>query len=153
MVDDERSHIDEKVKKVIALKKLICDNTDKTFCVINQKGIDPVSLEMLAREGIIGLRRAKRRNMERLMLATGGTQINALDDSVSQKDLGYATDVYEHVLGEEKYTFVEGVENPFSCTILIRGTFSTSLLLNNPFEAANNCQRPVVFFSIFSNHS
>jgi len=27
---------------------------------------------MLAKEGILGLRRAKRRNMERLMLACGG---------------------------------------------------------------------------------
>ena len=25
------------------------------------------------------------------------------------------------MLGEEKYTFVEGVVNPFSCTILIKG--------------------------------
>lgn len=42
------------------------------FVVINQKGIDPMSLDLLAREGILGLRRAKRRNMERLSLACGG---------------------------------------------------------------------------------
>ena len=29
------------------------------------QGIDPFSLDMLAKEGIVGLRRAKRRNMER----------------------------------------------------------------------------------------
>jgi T-complex protein 1 subunit zeta len=29
--------------------------------------------------------------------------------------------VYEHVLGEEKYTFVEDVKHPHSCTILIKG--------------------------------
>ncbi len=34
--------------------------------------------------------------------------------------LGFAEEVYEHVLGEEKYTFVEGVRNPHSCTILIK---------------------------------
>ncbi len=34
--------------------------------------------------------------------------------------LGYAGAVYEHVLGEEKYTFVEDVKNPHSCTILIK---------------------------------
>ena len=34
---------------------------------------------------------------------------------------GYAGQVYEHVLGEEKYTFVEDVRHPHSCTILIRG--------------------------------
>jgi len=40
--------------------------------VINQKGIDPMSLDLLAKEGILALRRAKRRNMERLALACGG---------------------------------------------------------------------------------
>lgn len=29
-----------------------------------EKGIDPLALDMLARAGILGLRRAKRRNME-----------------------------------------------------------------------------------------
>ena len=35
--------------------------------------------------------------------------------------LGYAGCVYEHVLGDEKYTFVEDVKNPHSCTILLKG--------------------------------
>lgn len=34
---------------------------------------------------------------------------------------GHAGVVYEHVLGEEKYTFVEDVKHPHSCTILIKG--------------------------------
>jgi T-complex protein 1 subunit zeta len=29
--------------------------------------------------------------------------------------------LYEQTLGEDKYTFIEGVENPFSCTILVKG--------------------------------
>jgi T-complex protein 1 subunit zeta len=37
----------------------------KNFVVINQKGIDPLSLDILAKNGIFALRRAKRRNMER----------------------------------------------------------------------------------------
>ena len=35
--------------------------------------------------------------------------------------LGYAEHVHEHVLGEEKYTFIEGVAKPTSCTVLIKG--------------------------------
>eukprot|EP00967_Tisochrysis_lutea_P100829 scaffold150769_cov34-Tisochrysis_lutea.AAC.4 len=35
--------------------------------------------------------------------------------------LGYAESVEEQTLGEETYTFLEGVRNPFSCTILIKG--------------------------------
>lgn len=97
LVAAERAFTDEKVKKIIELKKKVCDNTDKTFVVINQKGIDPVSLDLLAAEGIIGLRRAKRRNMERLTLACGGVAVNAVED-LTPECLGYADEVYEHVL-------------------------------------------------------
>lgn len=102
------------------MKKKLCDGTNKNFVVINQKGIDPPSLEMLSREGIIGIRRAKRRNMERLPLACGGKGLNSVDD-MTEADLGFAKLVYEVSLGDDKYTFIEGVENPFSCTILIKG--------------------------------
>jgi len=42
-------------------------------------------------------------------------------DDLTPDVLGFAGLVYEHVLGEEKFTFVEEVNNPFSCTILIKG--------------------------------
>ena len=51
----------------------VCGESGDGFVVINQKGIDPISLDLLAKQGILGLRRAKRRNMERLTLACGGT--------------------------------------------------------------------------------
>ncbi len=37
------------------------------------------------------------------------------------ENLGHAGVVYEHVLGEDKFTFVEDVQNPKSVTILIKG--------------------------------
>lgn len=120
MVLAERRQVDEKIQKIINLKKKVCDGTDNNFVVINQKGIDPMSLDLLAREGIVALRRAKRRNMERLVLACGGEAVNSVDDLIPNV-LGWAGLVYEHVLGEEKYTFVENVRNPLSCTILIKG--------------------------------
>merc|ERR1711935_831706 len=52
----------------------------ESFILINQKGIDPISLDALARENIVALRRAKRRNMERLALACGGSACNSVDD-------------------------------------------------------------------------
>lgn len=58
--------------------------------------------------------------MERLVLACGGEGLNSVD-SLTPDCLGWAGLVYEHVLGEEKYTFVENVKNPHSCTILIKG--------------------------------
>ena len=39
----------------------------------------------------------------------------------TEECLGYAGQVYEYSLGEEKYTFVEDVKHPKSCTILIKG--------------------------------
>jgi T-complex protein 1 subunit zeta len=75
---------------------------------------------MFANAGIIALRRAKRRNMERIVLACGGDAVNSVEE-LKLSDLGYADEVAEHVLGEEKYTFIQGVKNPRSCTILIKG--------------------------------
>ena len=120
MVAAEREYTDDVVRQVIALKKKVCDGNDKGFVVITQKGIDPISLDMLAKEGIVGLRRAKKRNMERLVLSCGGVCINSPEE-LTPEVLGHAGKVYEHVLGEEKYTFVEDVANPQSCTILLKG--------------------------------
>jgi T-complex protein 1 subunit zeta len=127
LVESERKFTDEKVAKIIALKKEVCtDENKKNFVVINQKGIDPPSLEMLAREGIIGLRRAKRRNMERLPLACGGMAVNSVDD-LDEDDLGWADLVYEQTLEDDKFTFIEGVRNPHSCTLLIKGSNDHSI--------------------------
>ena len=82
-------------------------------------GIDPLSLDMLAKEGILALRRAKRRNMERLTLACGGQAMNSFED-MDESCLGYAGVVYEHVLGENKFTFVEQCKHPRSVTILMK---------------------------------
>jgi T-complex protein 1 subunit zeta len=89
MVVAERRSVDERVKKIIELKNQLCEGTDKNFVVINQKGIDPPSLDLLARAGIISLRRAKRRNMERLVLACGGEPVNSVDD-LTPDCLGWA---------------------------------------------------------------
>merc|ERR1719369_2676907 len=122
LVVAERKFIEDRVEKIIALKKKVCgDDKEKTFVVINQKGIDPMSLDALAKEGIMALRRAKRRNMERLTLACGGIAVNTVDDDIDESCLGYARLVYEHVLGENKFTFVEECKNPRSVTILMKG--------------------------------
>ncbi|KAI8050214.1 chaperonin Cpn60/TCP-1 family [Syncephalis plumigaleata] len=110
-ISSERKFIDDRVRKI----NQVCDGTDKSFVIINQKGIDPLSLDMLAKSGILALRRAKRRNMERLQLVCGGSAQNSVDD------LHPMYSAMPHVLGEEKYTFVEEVQNPKSVTLLIKG--------------------------------
>ncbi|KAI4213479.1 MAG: hypothetical protein LQ351_003980 [Letrouitia transgressa] len=121
LVESERRFVDEKLRKIVDLKKEVCGNDPKKgFVVINQKGIDPLSLDVLVKNGIFALRRAKRRNMERLQLVCGGTAQNSVDD-LTPDILGWAGLVYEHQLGEEKYTFIEEVKDPKSVTLLIKG--------------------------------
>ncbi|XP_044532316.1 T-complex protein 1 subunit zeta isoform X3 [Gracilinanus agilis] len=120
LVKAERKFIEDRVKKIVELKRKVCGDSDKGFVVINQKGIDPFSLDALAKEGIVALRRAKRRNMERLTLACGGMAMNSLEE-LSPDCLGHAGLVYEYTLGEEKFTFIEKCVNPRSVTLLIKG--------------------------------
>ncbi|MCJ1308665.1 T-complex protein 1 subunit zeta [Agyrium rufum] len=121
LVESERRFVDDKLRKIVELKKEVCGNDPKKgFVVINQKGIDPLSLDVLVKNGIFALRRAKRRNMERLQLVCGGSAQNSVDD-LTPDVLGWAGLVYEHQLGEEKYTFIEDVKEPKSVTLLIKG--------------------------------
>lgn len=127
----ERQFVNNKLQKIIQFKNSLCGNDEtKGFIIINQKGIDPPSLDVLQKNGILALRRAKRRNMERLQLICGGVAQNSVDH-LTPEVLGYAGLVYEHVLGEEKFTFVEEVKNPASCTILIKGPNNHTLLQIN----------------------
>ena len=128
LVESERKWLDERCRKIVQFKRSVCDkhegdgnNETKTFCIINQKGVDPLSLDMFAKEGILCLRRAKRRNMERLSLATGGQVILSLED-LDPEMLGYCGHVYEETYGDDKFTFVEdcGMDAQ-SCTLLIQG--------------------------------
>jgi T-complex protein 1 subunit zeta len=119
LVESERRFTDEKVRQVIDFKRRVCKDNE-SFAIINMKGIDPLALDMLAKEGIMALRRAKRRNMERLTLACGGTPVNSFDD-LDEDMLGWCGKIHEESLGDEKYTFVEDVRVGESCTLLVRG--------------------------------
>ena len=62
----------------------------------------------------------------RLQLACGGTAQNSVDD-LTPSILGWAGLVYEHTLGEEKFTFIEDVKDPKSVTLLIKGPNSHTI--------------------------
>jgi len=120
LVAAERKFTNDKIEQIIQFKNQVCTQ-GQGFVIINQKGIDPISLDLLQKAGISGIRRAKRRNMERLPRACGGYAVNALDD-LTPDCLGFAKLVYEYSLGEDKYTFIEGCgKEATSCTILIKG--------------------------------
>ena len=137
----ERKFVDAKLKKIIDLKNEVCGmDNDRGFVIINQKGIDPMSLDVLAKHGILALRRAKRRNMERLQLVTGGVAQNSVDD-LSPKILGYSGLVYQETIGEEKFTYITENRDPKSCTILIKG--ATQYALNQTKDAVRDGLRAV----------
>jgi T-complex protein 1 subunit zeta len=78
-------------------------------------------------------------------------------ENLTKECLGYAEDVYEHVLvrrlvlliksfeiyfqGEEKFTFVEGCKNPRSVTVLLKG--STKYILNQLKDALRDGLRSI----------
>ncbi|XP_055475810.1 T-complex protein 1 subunit zeta-2 [Psammomys obesus] len=127
LVKAERKFIEDRVQKIINLKHKVCSASSKGFVVINQKGIDPFSLETLARHDIVALRRAKRRNLERLTLACGGIAVNSFED-LNEECLGHAGLVFEYSLGEEKFTFIEDCVNPLSVTLLVKGPNKHTLI-------------------------
>lgn len=69
----------------------------------------------------------------RLQYVCGGTAQNSVDD-LDPSVLGYAGLVYEHTLGEEKFTFVEEVKQPKSVTLLIKGTLNHLPPISPPFR-------------------
>uniref|UniRef100_A0A2I3GE62 T-complex protein 1 subunit zeta n=1 Tax=Nomascus leucogenys TaxID=61853 RepID=A0A2I3GE62_NOMLE len=111
--ESERKFIEDRVKTNNRTEK-----ENKGF--INQKGIDPFSLDALSKEGIVALHRAKRRNMERLTLACGGVALNSFED-LSPDCLGHAGLVYEYTLLKFRIRFLEKCNNPRSVTLLIKG--------------------------------
>lgn len=73
---------------------------------------------MLSKAGILALRRAKRRNMERLTLACGGVAVNSFDDLLPEY-LGFAGLVYEYVLVSSAYFSFSYRESPSNGSLLL----------------------------------
>merc|ERR1712118_23735 len=86
------------------------------------------------------IRRAKRRNSERLQLSCGGYFINSVDE-LSPECLGFAGSVKEYTLEDQKYTFIEGVKFAHSVTILIKGP--TDYAINQIEDAVRDGLRSV----------
>jgi thermosome len=111
-LDEEEGMLKKMVEKV---KK---SNANVLVC---QKGIDDIAQHFLAKEGIYAVRRAKKSDMDKLAKATGANIVANLD-GLTSKDLGYAGNVEEQKIGDDKMTFITDCKNPKAVSILIRGT-------------------------------
>jgi chaperonin GroEL (HSP60 family) len=110
-MDEETRMIQEMVDTVVSSGSNV---------VICQKGIDDVAQHFLAKKKILGIRRVKKSDMEKLAKATGGKVVSNLD-SLTINDLGKADLVEERKMGEDDWVFVEGCHNPKAITIVVRG--------------------------------
>jgi thermosome len=111
-LDEEESMLRKMVEKVkkSGANVLIC-----------QKGIDDLAQHFLSKEGIYAVRRAKKSDMDKLAKATSAIVVANLDE-LSPKDLGFAGNVEEQKIGDDKMTFVTDCKNPKAVSILIRGS-------------------------------
>jgi len=110
-LDQEEQMLRDMVKNVKAT------GINVLFC---QKGIDDMVQHFLSREGILAARRLKKSDMEALAKATGAKVVNSVEQ-LSGDDAGYAEQVEERKISEDKMIFVEGCRNPKAVSILIRG--------------------------------
>jgi thermosome len=88
--------------------------------VIAQKGIDDVAQHLMAKKGIMAIRRVKKSDMEKLAKATGAKIVNSIKD-LSADDLGTAGKIYETKVGDDDMVFVEDCPEAKAVTILVRG--------------------------------
>ena len=110
-VAEEENMLREMVAKVKA------SGANVVFC---QKGIDDLAQHFLAKEGIYACRRVKKSDMERLGRSTGANIINKIAE-IDASDLGYAETVELKKIEDEEMTFIMGVKDPRTVSVLVRG--------------------------------
>lgn len=110
-IAEEENMLKEMVAKVKA------SGANVVFC---QKGIDDLAQHFLAKEGIYACRRVKKSDMERLGRSTGANIINKISE-ISADDLGYAETVELKKVEDEEMTFITGVKEPKTVSVLVRG--------------------------------
>lgn len=151
--DQIKSYIDREAEMIRSKIQHIIDSGANV--VISRKGINTLAQHMLMRAGIISIRRVKENDLIWLAKATGATISEKLDHDHDQHDhghhhdyghdhhhddghehyhhadidiqLGYAEQVYEKQVGEDKMVFVQGCRNPKALTILLRANSKRTL--------------------------
>lgn len=94
--------------------------------VFTTKAIDDLAHHYMAKHGIIGLRRLKKSDVERIAKATGGNLMTNLDD-INEKDLGFAGLIEERKIGDDEMVLVTGCKDKKVISMILRGA-TTHLL-------------------------
>lgn len=91
--------------------------------VFTTKAIDDLAQHYMSKYGIIGLRRLKKSDVDRVAKITGGSLMTNLDD-IKEKDVGTAGLIEEIKVGDDEMTLVSKCKNKKIISIILRGTTS-----------------------------
>jgi archaeal chaperonin len=111
--------LDNKTRNLV--QKIQCLIKSGANVIFSRGGIDPLALNHFAKNRILTVRRVKENDLLWLAKATGAKVVKDLD-TISSTDLGYAAEVYEKKVGDDKMVFVDGCSNPKSITFLLRAS-------------------------------
>ena len=111
-IEQEEQMVKDMVDKVIE------SGADVIFC---QKGIDDLAQHLLAKAGILAVKRVRKSDIERLGKATGARLVTNVEE-LTAKDLGHAGHVYEKKIFDEVLIFVEECDDPKAVSIILRGS-------------------------------
>jgi archaeal chaperonin len=111
--------LDNKTRNLV--QKIQCVIKSGANVIFSRGGIDPLALNDFAKNRILTVRRVKENDLLWLAKATGAKVVKDLD-MISNTDFGYAAEVYEKMVGDDKMVFVDGCSNPKSVTFLLRAS-------------------------------
>ena len=111
--------LDNKTRNLV--QKIQCVIKSGANVIFSRGGIDPLALNHFAKNRILTVRRVKENDLLWLAKATGAKVVKDLD-TISNTDFGYAAEVYEKMVGDDKMVFVDGCSNPKSITFLLRAS-------------------------------
>lgn len=110
---------DNKTRNLV--QKIQCVIKSGANVIFSRGGIDPLALNHFAKNRMLTVRRVKENDLLWLAKATGAKVVKDLD-TISNTDFGYASEVYEKMVGDDKMVFVDGCSNPKSITFLLRAS-------------------------------
>jgi archaeal chaperonin len=104
--------------------------------IFSRGGISPLAQNYFAKKGIMTVRRVKENDLLWLEKATGARITRDLD-RITSDDIGFAAEVCQKFVGDDKMVFVDGCKNPKSVTLLLRA--SSKVILDEFHRAILDC--------------
>jgi len=113
-----QSFLDEEERMIKNMVQKIVDAGANV--VIAQKGIDDLAQHLLAKEGIMAVRRIKKSDVERVHKNTGAAIVSKIQN-LTAADLGKAKLIEQKQVGDDKMLFIEGTPKSSVVTLMVRG--------------------------------